>query len=125
MPDRYTEPHFESAAMITIDTQRDVLDDGPFPIAGTTAVLPTIGRLLEAFRAAGRPIVHVVRLYQPDGSNAEPARREFLESGRQVLAPGTPGSQLAAPLLPEPDMTLEPNELLTGQIQHLTAGETV
>jgi nicotinamidase-related amidase len=125
VPDRYTEPRFESAALITIDTQCDLLDDGPFPIPGTTAVLPAIRRLLESFRAAGRPIVHVVRLYETDGSNAELARRALLQDGAQVLAPGTPGSQLAPPLLPQPDLTLEHHLLLTGGIQRLTDHEAV
>jgi nicotinamidase-related amidase len=125
LPDRYTEPQFDSVALITIDTQRDVLDDGPFPIPGTTAVLPAITRLLEAFRAASRPIVHIVRLYEPDGSNAEPARRAALEGGLQILAPGTPGSELAPALLPEPDLSLDPDELLSRGIQRLTDHETV
>jgi nicotinamidase-related amidase len=64
---------------VTIDTQRDVLDGGAFEIAGTSAVLPQIHMLLNAFRDAGRPIVHIVRLYTPDGANADLCRRRTIE----------------------------------------------
>ncbi|WP_228011496.1 isochorismatase family cysteine hydrolase [Nonomuraea phyllanthi] len=47
--------------------QRDFVAD----IAGTTEVLPAVRRLADVFRREGRPVVHIVRLYLPDGSNAE------------------------------------------------------
>jgi len=37
--DPCTAPDFAAAALITIDTQRDVLDGGPFEIPGTSAAL--------------------------------------------------------------------------------------
>ncbi|KAB8189097.1 isochorismatase family protein [Nonomuraea phyllanthi] len=49
------------------DLQRDFVAD----IAGTTEVLPAVRRLADVFRREGRPVVHIVRLYLPDGSNAE------------------------------------------------------
>ena len=125
MPDPHTAPQFDGAALITIDTQRDVLDDGPFPILGTTAVLPAMRRLLDAFRESGRPIVHVVRLYEPDGSNAEPIRRGLIAGGTPLLAPGTPGSELPPILLPHPPVGLDHELLLRGGIQHLGERETV
>src|SRR5688572_1502005 len=64
-----TAPILESAALVTIDVQRDTLDGGPLEIPGTTAALPRMAKLVEAFRRAGLPIVHVVRLYSGDGSN--------------------------------------------------------
>ena len=64
--DAYTAPDFAAAALITIDTQRDVLDGGALEIAGTSAALPQMSALLRGFRAARAPIVHVVRLYAPD-----------------------------------------------------------
>jgi nicotinamidase-related amidase len=125
VPDRHTEPHFETAALITIDTQRDLLDDGSFPIAGTTAALPNMQRLLDAFRAAEREIVHIVRLYEPDGSNAERCRRDLLAGGAQLVLTGTPGSQLPNALLPRTDLTLDHEALLRGEVQRLTDRETV
>jgi nicotinamidase-related amidase len=116
-------PEFASAALITIDTQRDVLDGGGFPIPGTSAVLPTMRRLVEGFREAGRPIVHVVRLYERDGSNAEPCRRQLLADGAQLVIRDTQGCQLARELLPDPELRLDEELLLGGGVQMLGAHE--
>jgi nicotinamidase-related amidase len=62
--DPFTAPEFAASALITIDTQRDVLDGQPLEVSGTSAVLPAIQRLLDAFRRTHAPIVHIVRLYQ-------------------------------------------------------------
>jgi nicotinamidase-related amidase len=121
--DPYTAPDFASSALITIDTQRDVLDGGPFEVPGTSAVLSRLRVLVDAFRAAARPIVHVVRLYQPDGANVDLCRRGAIQGGARVLAPGDPGSQLAPELLPEPDLALDADLLLGGRVQVLAPRE--
>src|SRR3989440_7645341 len=95
MSGRYTEPDFAAAALITIDTQRDVLDGGALEIPGTSAILPQMIVLLGCFRELGAPIVHILRLYRPDGSNADLCRRSMLERGAPVLHPGVDGTQLA------------------------------
>ena len=124
MSDPYTDPDFSAAALVTIDTQRDVLDGGPLEIAGTSAALGPMRVLLEAFRDVGRAIVHVVRLYRADGANVDPCRREEVEQGGHVLTPGTPGSQLAPALLPDSDLTLEAEALLAGRVQTLGPSES-
>lgn len=124
MSDPYTSPDFSAAALIAIDTQRDVLDGGPLETPGTSAALGPMRVLVEAFRHAGRPIVHVVRLYRPDGTNVDPCRRREVEDGARVLTPGTTGSQLASPLLPDPDLTLEDESLLAGRVQSLGPRES-
>ena len=116
---RYTEPHWSAAALLTIDTQIDTLTGQPFEIPGTTEVLPAIVRALAAARRAARPIVHVVRLYLPDGSNVDACRRERVEAGWHPVAPGSPGSELPPELLPAPGLRLEPQRLLAGDIQPL------
>ncbi len=121
--DPYTAPNFATAALITIDTQRDVLDGGPFEIPGTSAALGAMRALARAFRGAGRPIVHIVRLYEPDGANVDPCRRQAVQGGMRALDPGTPGSQLAAELLPEPTLTLDADLLLAGDAQRLGPSE--
>ena len=125
MSDPYTSPDFASAALITIDTQRDVLDGAPLEIAGTSAALDPMHALLEAFRAAGRPIVHIVRLYRTDGANVDLCRRHGVEEGAEMLAPGTLGSELAPPLLPAPDLSLDDELLLAGGVQSLGPNESV
>ncbi|MHB1539250.1 MAG: cysteine hydrolase family protein [Solirubrobacteraceae bacterium] len=112
-----TAPELVSAALVTIDVQRDVLDDGGFPIPGTSAALPAMRRLADAFRQARRPIVHVVRIYAPDGNNAERCRRRLLAAGAQLLLRGTSGCQIAAELLPDAELQLDDALLLAGGIQ--------
>ncbi len=123
--DPYTAPDFRTAALITIDVQRDVLDGGTFEIPGTSAALGSMRMLLRAFRDAGRPVVHVVRLYRPDGTNADLCRRRAVESGMRALTADAPGSQLARELLPEPGLELDAGLLLHGGVQRLGPGEVV
>ena len=123
--DPYTTSHWDRCALLTIDTQRDTLDGGPFEIAGTSAILPAMQRALTAARGAGRPVVHVVRLYRPDGSNADTARRARIEAGWHPVAPGSPGSELAPELLPAPGLCLDPERLLAGAVQVLGPQEVV
>lgn len=121
--DPYTAPDFAAAALITIDVQRDTLDGGPLEIPGTTAALPAMRTLLDAFRQTSRPIVHVVRLYRSDGSNVDPCRRGAVEGGLRALTPNLEGSELAAELFPDADPTLDAELLLAGAIQQLAPRE--
>jgi nicotinamidase-related amidase len=123
--DPYLAPDFASVALVTIDTQRDTLDGGPFEIPGTSAALPHMQRLVEAFRAARRPVVHVVRLYRPDGSNVDPCRRRAVEDGARLVLAGSPGAELAPGLLPPDAPRLDTQLLLAGGIQHVGLGEVV
>src|SRR5438309_3003925 len=114
-----TAPHFPASALVTIDTQRDTLDGQPLEIPGTSAVVPNIAMLARAFRSASRPIVHVVRLYLADGSNAEPSRRDLVRGHIPVLRPGTEGRQLAPGVAPEGAHDLDDELLLDGGVQPL------
>lgn len=123
--DRYTEPHFEASALITVDTQVDFLDNGPFPVAGTMAVLPGMVELLELYRKNAWPIVHIVRLYLEDGSNVDLCRRAMVEEGWRLAVPGSAGSQLANELLPKEGITLDVDLLLSGGVQEIGPNETI
>jgi nicotinamidase-related amidase len=81
--------------------------------------------LAAAFRGAGRPIVHVVRLYRRDGSNVDICRRSMVEAGAEILAPGSSGSQLAPEIVEHPSFELEADELLEGRLQQVGPGEVV
>lgn len=122
--DQYTKPDYSSVALITIDTQRDTLDGQPLEIPGTSAALPNITHVLKAFRAAGRPIIHIVRIYQPDGSNADICRKSALEAGQAMFLTNSDGSQLACPLLPT-EIRLDSELLLSGEIQTITDNEVI
>jgi nicotinamidase-related amidase len=125
MTDRYTRPLPGSAALVLIDVQRDFYaEDAPLPIAGTRAAIPAMARLAAEFRARARPIVHVVRLYRPDGSNADMVRRLAIERGARFAVPGSAGSQIASELLPKP-VELEHELLLSGELQQVGPHEHV
>ena len=121
----YTAPDFVSMALITIDTQRDTLDGQPLEIPGTSAILPRMQRLLQTFRKIEMPIVHMVRLYKEDGSNVDLCRRNVVEGGTAILRPASPGSELAGELLPEPDIRLDAELLLSGAIQQIAPQEVI
>jgi nicotinamidase-related amidase len=115
---------YSASALLTVDVQRDFYEPGAVAeVAGTYERLPQMQRAVAAFRAAKLPIIHLVRLYLPDGSNAEPVRRPLLESGQRIVAPHSLGSQLAPGLLPDSSVELSPELLLQGGLQALGAHE--
>ncbi len=68
----YLSPERNRVALLTIDAQRDFCMSSGRGKAGCSAPFTAaMTRLTEGFRAKGRPIVHVVRLYRCDGSNVE------------------------------------------------------
>jgi nicotinamidase-related amidase len=123
--DIYTSPEHQRSALITIDVQCDTLDGQPFEIAGTSAAVPRITQAIRFFRAKSRPVIHVVRLYKPDGTNADLCRRYILEQGTRVVIAGSSGSQLAESLLPVPSVTLDVDQLLSGQMQTIGPSEWI
>ena len=123
--DEYIEPDFTSAALITIDTQKDFLDGQPFEIPGTAAVLPNMQRLLQGFRKHNKPIVHIVRIYKKDGSNVDLCRRKAIEQGFRVVIENTPGCELAEELFLDQHISLDCRRLLSGAIQKVSSSETI
>ncbi|GHE82023.1 hypothetical protein GCM10017786_10870 [Amycolatopsis deserti] len=55
------------------------------PVPGTGQIVPAVARLTRAFRDARRPVAHMVRLYLPDGSNADICRRSLIASGARLV----------------------------------------
>ena len=113
------------SVLVYVDVQRDFYEAGaPACVDGTTECIPAMSRIAQAFRLAGRPIVHVVRLYLADGSNAEPVRRPMLETA-SIVRPGTSGSQLPEDLLSAYAPPLDPALLLGGGLQEVGQSEWV
>lgn len=119
------DPHFGSAALLTIDVQADTLDGAPLEVPGTSTAAPRIAVLCQAFRSAALPIVHMVRLYLADGSNAEPVRKDLVTGTTPILRPGTPGRLLAAGLTSGPTAQFDDELLLSGQAQQLADREII
>lgn len=124
MMTNYLEPHWDRAALIVVDIQRDFLDDGTAPIAGTTDILSQLSVLTAGFREAGRPIAHVIRLYDPANGDVDLARREDLENRPGLVAPGSVGSQLPSLLFDAP-VQLDAERLLMGEPQVIGRSEIV
>lgn len=115
-------PRWDRCALVVVDLQRDFLDDGHAAVPGTTGVVPNVVSLVTAFRSAGRPVVHVVRLYPPGSSDVDLPRRDLIARGVEVVAPGTDGSQVADGVLP-PGSRLDADLLLAGARQDLGPSE--
>jgi len=116
--DEYTQPEFTRSALLTIDTQCDfTLPDAPAVVPGTFGIVPNVRRLALAYRQHKLPIVHIVRLYLPDGSNVDACRRSLIESGVQIVSPDSEGAELMADLKPSPEIRLNSAALLNGQVQ--------
>jgi nicotinamidase-related amidase len=121
----YIKPDFTSAALITIDTQKDFLDGQPCEIPGTTAVLPKMQSLLQGFRKHNKPIVHIVRIYKENGCNVDLCRRKAIIQGARFIIENTPGCELADELLVDPSVSLDHQKLLSGAIQRVSTNEVI
>ena len=124
--DEYVRPHRDSAVLLTIDTQNDfTLAGAPAEIEGTAEAVPRMQRLVESFRSRRDPIVHVVRLYEEDGSNVDRCRRADIEAEGDIVRPGTDGAELVAELKPSTDVRLDADRLLNGEFQEIGPHEHV
>jgi nicotinamidase-related amidase len=82
-------------------------------------------QLVETFRSREDPVVHVVRLYEGDGSNVDRCRRADVEAGANIVRPGTDGSEVVAELKPSTDVRLDADRLLAGEVQEISPSEHV
>ena len=126
MADRYTAPEWNRAALLTVDVQEDFGRPGSATWSpDKDRAVPAMAVLAGLFRAASLPVVHIVRLYRPDGSNADPCRRQRIESGHRIVEPGTDGAEIVAALKPSAASRLDAGLLLEGGIQAWSPREWV
>jgi nicotinamidase-related amidase len=107
----------ETTALIVIDMQRDFAEPGGFgaslgnDVSRVTAIVPTVKRLIEGFRAAGLPVIHTMECHKPDLSDLPPAKRDrgnpsirIGDAGPmgRVLIAGEPGTAILEDLAPLP-----------------------
>jgi len=122
----HTKLNQRSVALITVDVQNDfTLPGAPAEIPGTLQAIPRIVQLLNAFRESRNLIIHVVRLYLPDGSNVDLCRRAAVQSGEKIVAPATEGAELVDALKPSKSIRLDPKLLLQGKVQPIGNQEFV
>lgn len=105
------------AALLIIDMQRDFIDHGGFgeslgnDVTRLQTIVPTIQRLLRAWRGTGALVVHTRESHRPDLSDCPPAKRlrgnpprrigDAGPMGRLLIA-GEPGNQIVPELAPQP-----------------------
>jgi len=107
----------ETTALIVIDMQRDFAEPGGFgaslgnDVSRVVAIVPTVKRLIEGFRAARLPVIHTMECHRPDLSDLPPAKRDrgnpsirigdIGPMGRVLIA-GEPGTAILDELAPLP-----------------------
>ena len=73
-------------ALIVIDMQRDFVEEGGFgsalgnDVSLLTAIVPTVRRLLDGFRAARLPIIHTREGHRPTSRIVRPASARVAEA---------------------------------------------
>lgn len=121
----YTEPDFKNIALLTIDMQNDfVLPGAISEIQGTYGVVPNISKLLQFARSKNITIIHVIRFYKADGSNADLCRKSIIESGTKIVCPDTNGANIVSVLKPNTN-PLDTKNLINGSMQNISENEWV
>ena len=108
-------------ALIVIDMQRDFIEQGGFgsvlgnDVRPLGAIVPTVRRLIDGFRAAGLPVIHTREGHRPDLADCPPAKRargggkltigDKGPMGR-ILIDGEPGNDLVPELAALPGETV-------------------
>lgn len=123
--DRYTKPDFKASSLIIVDAQNDFLDREPFSIIASAGVVSNIARLAGLFRGKEFPVIHVVRLYESGGGNADMCRKAKIEAGFNIATPGSEGSQIPDEILPEAGVKLDHDLLLSGGVQEIGPKEFI
>ena len=89
-------------ALLVIDMQRDFLEPGGFGaalgnnVAPLAAIVPTVRRLLDGFRAHGLPVLHTKEAHHPELSDCPPAKRQRGQPALRIGDPGPMGRILIA-----------------------------
>ncbi len=89
-------------ALLIVDMQNDAAHpDGRTFVPDAAHKAPVIGMLLEAFREAKQPVVHVVRSYRADTWDVERFRVPYFQAGRGWAIEGSWGVQILDRLTPQ------------------------
>ena len=89
-------------ALVIIDMQRDFVEPGGFgetlgnDVTRLQAIVPTVRRVLDAWRAAGGQVLHTREAHAPDLSDCPPAKRLRGSPSLRIGDPGPMGRVLIA-----------------------------
>ena len=104
-----------TTALVIIDMQRDFVEPGGFgaslgnDVTRLQAIIPTLRRVLDAWRTRGGLVIHTRESHLPDLSDCPPAKRlrgtptlRIGDAGPmgRVLIAGEPGNQIVPELAP-------------------------
>lgn len=93
--------NWNRSALLIIDMQNDFAKpDGKAYIDKTTDVIENVAFLADTFRRNQLPVIHIVRLYLEDGSNAELCRKQIILQGKTMVVPESQGAKILPELLP-------------------------
>nr|WP_231865008.1 isochorismatase family cysteine hydrolase [Sorangium cellulosum] len=110
-------------ALLVIDMQRDFLEPGGFGAAlgndvkRLQRIVPTVRRVLDAFRDHGLPVIHTKEGHRQDLSDCPPAKRSRGAPGMRIgdvgpmgriLVLGEPGNDFVPELAPAPGELVVP-----------------
>lgn len=119
-------PDYRHSALIIIDFQNDcILPGAPFEVVGSYDIFPKLEELTKGVRESGIPIIHVVRAYLEDGSNADLCRRELVQNGTLLFAPYSEGAEFPVALMPDNAPSLDWDSLLSGEFQQVGGNDWV
>ena len=114
---RYIAPDIAHSALLVIDVQQDfALHGTPAEIPGTLRAVPHIQSLVNEYRSASYPIIHVIRLYNSDVSNVDLCRKQAVENGKRIVISGSDGAELVEDLKPSSKVRLDSNLLLSRKL---------
>ncbi|WP_407491478.1 cysteine hydrolase family protein [Elizabethkingia meningoseptica] len=114
------EINWNRSALMIIDMQNDFAKTGGKAyINGTEEVIKNISIMADLFRINQLPVIHIVRLYLEDGSNADLCRKEVIQQGKAMVIPGSSGAKIVQELLPKNAEMYEDKKLLIGNILQL------
>src|SRR5690606_404128 len=114
--------NWNSSALLIIDMQNDFAKtSGSAYIEGTAGMTKNLAGMANYFRARKRPVIHIIRLYLEDGSNAELCRKSVIREGTKMVVPCTDGARIAGELLPPDARAHAVEDLRAGKI--LSNGE--
>ena len=90
-------------ALLIVDMQNDMAHpDGRALINDAAHKAPVMSAMLDAWREAKEPVVHLVRSYRADTWNVERFRVPFFQNDRGFLVERTWGAEILDRLAPEP-----------------------